>query len=438
MRKTTSLHGWAARAAIFALVIAAGVFFLPVPEQTSPWKAPGGPRLIASYELPSNGQACEPTYVDVPEYANNFGTFGAGTVDAGQAGRGTVTLDRDPIRSIRDLEPIYGSIGINNRTNEVVLGDANFWSIRIFNRTDNTPAGVPFTPAKRIIRGVDAQVQFINGIYVDPQNGDIYAVETDTGDKIIVFGQDDQGNVKPKREITIPHRGFSLAVDEEKQEIFVGVHYPPEVAIFNKTATKGQPPLRRLQGESTRLAYVHGMVVDPKQKQMFVANWGRVSDYSTPGTGRFEDPSINVYPLDANGDAAPVKTIRGDKTQLNWPSQMAIDAEAGEIFVANDMGHSVLVFKTTDSGNAAPTRVIKGDRTGLKNPLGIAVDKQNNEVWVVDMGTSSASVFPLKANGNVAPIRKIRSAPEGKQSLKFGKVEAMAYDPMRDVVWVPN
>jgi len=44
----------------------------------------------------------------------------------------------------------------------------------------------------------------------------------------------------------------------------------------------------------------------------------------------------------------------------------------------------------------------------------------------------------LKADGNVPPIRKIRSAPEGKKSLKFGKVEAMAYDPRRDVVWVPN
>jgi DNA-binding beta-propeller fold protein YncE len=180
------------------------------------------------------------------------------------------------------------------------------------------------------------------------------------------------------------------------------------------------------------------MVIDPKQKLMFVANWGRVSDYTTPGTGRFEDPSISVYPLDANGDTAPVKVISGNKTQLDWPSQMAFDAETGEIFVANDMGHSVLVFKSTDSGNVAPTRVIKGDRTGLVNPLGIAVDKKNNELWVVDMGTSSASVFPLKATGNVAPIRKIRSAPEGKKSLKFGKVEAMAYDPMRDTIWVPN
>lgn len=439
MRKRTSLHSWAIRAAIFAIIIAAGVVFLPLAEQPDPWKNPGGPKLVAIHELPDYGQACDPSYVALAEDANPFGALGVGSTLAGaQNGAGTVVIDRDPIRQIRDLAPIYGSVGINTTTDEVILGDANFWSIRVFNRTDNTPAGVPFTPPKRIIRGVKAQIQFINGIYIDPQNGDIYAVETDTGDKIIIFNKDDEGNVAPKREISVPHRGFSLAVDEEKQEIFVGVHYPPEVAVFKKSATKDDKPLRRIQGESTRLSYVHGMALDPKNKQLFVANWGRVSDYSTPGTGRFEDPSISVYSLEADGDTPPLKIIRGDKTQLNWPSQMTMDPDTGEIYVANDMGHSILVFKNTDEGNVAPTRVVKGDRTGLRNPLGIALDKKNNEFWVTNMGNSSAVAFPLKANGNVAPIRTIRSAPVGKQSLKFGKVEALAYDPMRDVVWVPN
>ena len=86
----------------------------------------------------------------------------------------------------------------------------------------------------------------------------------------------------------------------------------------------------------------------------------------------------------------------------------------------------------------APIRVIKGNKTGLANPSGVAVDTKNKELWVSNFGNSSASAFPLKANGNVAPIRTIRSAPENKVSLKFGKVEALAYDEARDQVWVPN
>jgi DNA-binding beta-propeller fold protein YncE len=169
-----------------------------------------------------------------------------------------------------------------------------------------------------------------------------------------------------------------------------------------------------------------------------VTNWGHVSDYRIAGTGRFEDPSISVYPLGANGDNSPLRIIKGPKTQMDWPAQMAIDPDSGDLFVANDIGHSVLVFKGTDQGDVAPTRVIKGNRTGLLNPSGVFVDTKNKELWVSNFGNSSAVVYSLKADGNVAPIRSIRSAPSNKVSLKFGKVEALAYDEGRDQIWVPN
>ena len=171
MPKRTSLHGWPARAAILALIIAAGFFFLPVAEQPDPWKSPGGPKLVAIHELPDSGQFCEPSYFQVPEDTNLFGALGAESVLAGaqQSGAGTVLIDRDPVRQIRDLAPIYGAVGVNTNTNEVILGDANFWSIRVFNRTDSTPPGAPFTEPKRVIRGVNAQIQFINGMYIDPK-----------------------------------------------------------------------------------------------------------------------------------------------------------------------------------------------------------------------------------------------------------------------------
>ena len=123
---------------------------------------------------------------------------------------------------------------------------------------------------------------------------------------------------------------------------------------------------------------------------------------------------------------------------MDWPAQMTIDPETGDLYVANDIGHSVLVFKGTDQGNVAPRRVIKGNRTGLMNPSGVFVDSKNKELWVSNFGNSSADVFPLNADGNVAPLRTIRSAPSNKVSLKFGKVEALAYDEGRDQVWVPN
>ena len=399
----------------------------------------GYPQLVSIRDFPGDPQWCPPPGPAIPNDTNLFAAFGEASVYAGSQESGeTGVITRPPIRTIRDKDPIYSAVAVDTRFDEVVLMDNNNWGLRVFNRMDNTPAAAPSTEPKRIIAGPETDIQFNNGLYIDPKNGDIYSVETDTGDKVVVFPRDAKGNIKPARILATPHRGFALAADEEKQELFVGVQYPPEVAVYRKEASGNEKPLRSLQGESTRLSDVHGIAIDPKNKLLYVTNWGHVSDYKTPGTGRFEDPSISVYPLSADGDASPVRIIKGPKTQMDWPAQMAIDPDTGDLYIANDIGHSVLVFKGTDQGDVAPTRVIKGNRTGLLNPSGVFVDTKNKELWVSNFGNASAVVYPLSADGNVEPRRTIRSAPANKVSLKFGKVEALAYDEGRDQIWVPN
>ena len=117
---------------------------------------------------------------------------------------------------------------------------------------------------------------------------------------------------------------------------------------------------------------------------------------------------------------------------------MSIDQERGEIYVANDPDHSILVFRTTDEGDVAPTRIIKGPQTGLHNPTGVFVDLKNDEVWASNMGNHSATVYSRTANGDVAPLRTIRSAPLGKQALMIGNPGAIDYDSKRDEILVPN
>jgi len=420
-------------------VVVAGIFafFLIKSPESRPHAR--GPQLVSVEALPASGDYCEPGYDALPQQTNLFDAFGETSVSAGSQESGQTTLiNRPPIRTIRDQDPIYSSVAVDLNFDEVVLMDQNNWALRIFNRLDNTPPGVPRSEPKRVIQGPETEIQYNNGIYIDPKTGDIYSVETDTGDEVVVFPREANGNIKPARILKTPHRGFALAVDEEKQELYVGVQHPPQVAVYRKGDSGNEKPLRSLQGESTRLSDVHGVVLDQKNKLMIVTNWGHISDSTIAGTGRFEDPSITVYPLGASGDTPPLRVIQGSLTQLNWPAQMSVDPDTGDLYVANDIGHSILAFKETDKGNVAPSRVIKGDRTHLMNPSGVFVDTKHKELWVADFGNGSAFVYPLNANGNVAPIRTIRSAPEGKVSLKFGKVEALAYDSRRDQIWVPN
>jgi 6-phosphogluconolactonase (cycloisomerase 2 family) len=123
---------------------------------------------------------------------------------------------------------------------------------------------------------------------------------------------------------------------------------------------------------------------------------------------------------------------------MNWPAHINLDEERGELFVANDGGHSVLVFKVTDNGDVAPTRVIEGPKTQLRNPTGVFVDTENDEIVVANMGNHRATVYPRSANGDVAPLRAIRAAPADKPALQIGNPGAVAYDTKRDEILVPN
>jgi len=166
--------------------------------------------------------------------------------------------------------------------------------------------------------------------------------------------------------------------------------------------------------------------------------WPVVRNYSYPSSGKIVPPSITVYPVNASGDAEPVRVIQGPKTLMNWPTAIAIDSDHGEMFVANDTADLITVYSTTASGDAAPIRTLKGAKTMIKNPTGIAYDAKNEELWVANFGNHSATVFKRTATGDVAPLRVIRSAPADSPAPMMGNPHTIAYDTKREEILVSN
>ncbi len=348
---------------------------------------------------------------------------------------------RTPVRTIRDTAPTYSAVAVDANSNEVILQDNNLWEYQVFDRLSPTPAGPnDITQPKRTVRGDKTLIQFNNGLYVDPANGDIFSVESDTGDKMVRFPRDASGEVAPKAVLHTPHRVYNLAADEVKQEIFATVEYPPQVAVYRKDASGEEKPLRTLEGDDTGLDAPHGIAVDEKDRLLFVNTWGDHSDPSVAGTGKWFPPAIKVFALDASGDAKPLHVITGEKTQLDWPAAMKFNPNTGDLYVANDIGQSVLVFANAAKaqGDAAPARVLHGPSTRLRNPTGVALDLKNQELWVSNLGNSSATVYPLMADGDTPPLRVIRSAEESKRGVNFGRTAAVTYDPIRQEILVPN
>ncbi|PYS15327.1 MAG: hypothetical protein DMG17_15010 [Acidobacteria bacterium] len=438
---------------IFAALVlmAACTLLLALVGERSNLKNPSGsplgsPRLVSVQEVPDYGEICAPeppsrnaSMIAALQEKNLFASFQETAVHAASPETGdTAEVTRPPVRTIKDTYPIYSSIAVDPLRDEVVLQDTNLFSIKVFNRLDNTTPNAEPAQPKRVIQGPHTLNEYNNGLYIDPQTGNIHSVAMDTADSMIVFPGGANGDVSPIRKLNTPHRNFATAVNEEKGEIYITIQYPPKVMVYRKEANGDEKPLRVLEGEHTRLYDTHGIALDVKKNLMFVGTWGNASDYRVAGTGKFYPPSINVYPLDASGDTAPLRVIQGSKTRLDWAGGMSLDPDRGDLYVANDVGDSILVFRETDDGDVAPARIINGDKTGLNHPAGISLDLKNQEFWVSNMGNSSATCYSLKADGNATPVRTIRSAPLGRTSVKFGKPQAVAYDSKREQYLVPN
>lgn len=364
------------------------------------------------------------------------------------------SLDRPPLRMIKDPHPTYSAVAVDMKNDEVVLQDENLFQIMVYDGTTNTPASAAFSEPKRVIGGHETKVEFNCGLYIDQVNGDIYSVNNDTIRRLVIFNRSAKGDVPPTRELETPQGTNGIAVDEGAEEMFLTVQHASSVVIYRKYAQGTEKPIRMIVGNKTGLADPHGVALDTQNGWAFVANYGAFAAYEAGkerdgggsfggdgrilGSGKFLEPSITVYPIRADGDIPPLRTISGPKTQMNWPAHVAIDQENGFLYVANDGGDSVLVFRTTDNGNVAPTRVIKGPLTQVKNPTGVAIDTKKKELLVANMGNHRATVFPLDANGNVPPKRVIRGAPADQQALQIGNPGAVAYDSKRNEILVPN
>ena len=366
--------------------------------------------------------------------------------------------DLKPIRWIRDPYAAYSSVAVDPINNEVVMTDENLFQILVYDRTANTPPSAKMTEPKRILAGLHTKIEFQCGLYIDPKTGDIFAVNNDTVDTLVIFDRNAKGNVPPTRELYTPHGTFGIAVDEASEEMFLTLQHDSAMVVFRKYATKDEAPLRLLQGDKTGLADPHGIALDSKNGWIFISNHGAVSSrrplaqgqerekanwpleraQALPGSGRSLPPSIIVHDMKAAGDTPPLRVIQGPKTQFNWPTGLAVDEQRGEIYVANDMGNSILVFNVTDSGDVAPKRMIKGPKTNLASPTGVWVDLKNNEVWAANFMNPSATVYPLNASGDVAPLRMIRSGPMDEPALGIGNPHPVAYDTKREQILVPN
>lgn len=383
-----------------------------------------------------------------------IGLWAAAQEQAEYAGE-PIVLKKTPVRVVEDPYPTFQGIAVNEERDEVIMTDDNQGAVLTyagqFNPTDR------LNEPRRRIWGPKSQIGMICSVTISPERNEIYTVDNDTGDHMLVFSMDGDGEVAPLRELKLDHGAWGIFLDEENDEFVISIQHNHKVAVYRSTAEGDEEPLRFIQGPNTGLADPHGVVVDIENDEIFVANHGHWHQEETGGqwteppvdsggtgslgssTGKFLPPSITVYSRRAAGDAAPLRTIQGSQTGLNWPHGVYLDTVSGQIVVTNTGDDSVLFFDKKANGNVAPVRVIRGPTTGLDGPTGVVLDKKRNELWVTNWNNHTATVYPRTAEGNVAPLRRIRSAPASTpRATGFGNPGDVVFDSRRGEILIPN
>src|SRR5437867_10733254 len=342
--------------------------------------------------------------------------------------------DIPPIRMVVDPYPSFNGVAVDAVNDLVMMSDTNRKSLLVYDRTGGSATSRDAVSAKRLIMGPDTGVGFAAGVAMDPVHRELFTVNNDVEDRLVVFDYDARGNVKPKRLLYVPHQSWGIAFAPKRDVMALSVQTPNMFVVFRREARKFDAPIRSVRGAKTAMADPHGIYFDETHNEVVVANHGtfRPGDLITSYTaydaresrqertgnvfneesrGRFLPSSLTVYDGDANGDVAPLRTVQGPNSQLDWPMGVVIDEINNEIIVANNGDNSVLVFPRTATGDAPPRRVIRGPLTGIKGPMGVALAK--DEIWVANFGDHTALVFSRTAAGNATPRRILRTAPAG-------------------------
>ena len=368
--------------------------------------------------------------------------------------------DLAPVRMVVDPYPSFNGVAVDTTNNLVMMSDTNRKSLLDYDRTAGSLTSKEAATPRQQIMGPDTGVGFVSGVAMDPAHRELFTVNNDVEDRLVVFDYDARGNVGPKRLLYVPHQAWGIAFAPKRDVIALSVQTPNMFVVFKRDAKKFDGPVRSVRGPKTQMADPHGIYFDETHNEVVVANHGNfrpgelITSYTAydaresrqersggdkvdeNARGRFLPSSVTVHDGYANGDAAPKRVIQGPLSQIDWPMGVATDEVNNEIVVANNGDNSVLVFARTAEGDVPPRRVIRGPLTGIKGPMGVAI--ANDEIYVANFGDHTALVFPRLAAGNVRPRRLIRNAPAGRETSGFGNPYSVAYDTKRREILVPN
>lgn len=204
--------------------------------------------------------------------------------------------------------------------------------------------------------------------------GHIWVANYGTDGSVTEYATDASGDAKPIRTIEGPDTQLFYPSDvvlDAAGHIFVSNDM--SIVEYGPDASGNAKPIASIHGPHTGLNGAAGLTIG-RDGQIYAANFGYYPGYVWPGPSY---GSVTVYRRGANGDASPIREIKGDypsndRTGLSGGpcGEPALDSE-GNVYVATVTSNTVRVFGPDATGNVAPIRTIAGPSTGIGSPVGV-------------------------------------------------------------------
>jgi DNA-binding beta-propeller fold protein YncE len=246
-----------------------------------------------------------------------------------------------------DYDPVY---------DEIVVGNPQAGAVLVFRGGANGNEA-PI----RVIQGPKTKLIFPHAVSVDGKNGEI--IVGDLGSRsVLVFARNANGDVSPLREIT--PNGYLIvgtAVDPERNLLVVACRLQNRrgaLLVYNRTDTGKATPRGIIHGPKTGI--VAPWQVETHGGKIFVgvsnATYQALYEGTSRRAGVRDDTEIlspwrsdllgfmGVWDINDHGDVPPRAFIKGPVTGLVHSGGVALNAQHGEIYVADTVHNGVFTF----------------------------------------------------------------------------------------------